>query len=465
MENLNPAHAISPVDGRYRDKAEILSYSFSEFALMKDRIIVETKYLRALVAKLNSSGYKHPEVFKEEDLTILVNICRDFSDKDFDEIKRFEKTTNHDVKAVEYFFRSKLQLYGMEKYIPYVHWSLTSEDTDNIARALGLCKGIAVLYGEYEKTIMAVENLAVDGHNTPQLVRTHGQPAMASTVGWTLNIFKKRLEESQKEIKDLKISVKFGGATGGNNAKVFACPEINWREFNEDFVSKLDEEENKTFVRLVLNHFTPQIDSHDTYAKAFDALKRCNSILIDLCKDMWTYISREHFVQMKTEGEVSSSTMPQKVNPIDFENGEGNLEFANSIFAFFCQKLPISREYRDLSDSTVQRNFGVPFAHTLIALQSIQKGLSRLRINSIFLEEELEKSWATIAEGYQVYLRLIGVEKGYELMLDEVRGKKVTKEILHGIVDKIASEFKLDSFDVEKLKSLTPHNYIGDRSF
>lgn len=464
MENY-ASHAISPIDGRYSEKTVLFRYVFSEFALMKNRVTIEVKYLVALVQTLVQAGDKYAEAFEKKHLKILRSIYENFSDNDFDEIKKFEKITGHDVKAVEYFLRNKLKSNDMEKYIPYVHLGLTSEDIDNIARTMGLVKGIAILYDEYKKVISAIETLALKGDDIPQLARTHGQPAISSTVGWTMDVYKERLEKILWKIYEFEISVKFGGATGGNNAKVFAYPEIDWRDFNETFVSNLNAEDTKSHAKLCINHYTFQIEPHDTYKESFEVLTGLNTILIDYCKNMCLYISQEHFVQKLVEGEIGSSAMPHKINPIDFENGWGNLEYANAILEFFCRRLPISRGYRDLSDSTIQRNFGVPFANTLIALKSIQKGLSRVEINKSFLEEELDNQWATISEGYHVVLRSVGVEAGYELMMDKVRGKKVTKEMLHALVDEIAIKFKLDPSVVEKLKSLTPHNYIGNREF
>lgn len=465
MENLNPAYAISPIDGRYCEETLLLQYIFSEFALMKNRLTIEVKYIIFLIQTLVQVKNKYVEAFEDKHIKFLIKMYEDFSDKDFDEIKKFESITGHDVKAVEYFFRSKLKLNDMEKYIPYVHLGLTSEDIDNIARSIGLIKGTFILYDEYNKTILAIENLAIKGKDVPMLARTHGQPATPSKVGWTMIVPKKRLEKNLKKFNELMIPVKFGGATGGNNAKMLAYPEIDWRDFNEAFVSSLNVEDTKSHAKLCINHYTFQIEPHDTYKELFEIFTGLNTILIDFCRNMWIYISQEHFVQIPKDGEVGSSAMPQKVNPIHFENGEGNLAYANAILEFFSRNLPISRGYRDLSDSTVERNFGVPFAHIMVALKSIQKGLSRVKINESFLEEELENHWETITEGYQVVLRSVGVEKGYELMMNEVRGKKITKEMLHSLVDKIASEFKLDSLVVEKLKSLTPHNYIGNREF
>lgn len=464
MENLNPAYAISPIDGRYSEQTVLFQYIFSEFALMKNRVTIEVKYIVALVQTLARAGDKYVKAFENKHLKILRSIYENFSDKDFEEIKKFESITGHDVKAVEYFIRNKFKLNDMEKYIPYVHLGLTSEDIDNITRSIGLIKGTFVLYNEYNKTILAIKNLAIKGKDVPMLARTHGQPATPSKVGWTMIVPKKRLEKNLKKFSELMIPVKFGGATGGNNAKMLAYPEIDWRDFNEAFVSGLNEKDT-TNVKLCVNHYTFQIEPHDTYKELFEIFTGLNTILIDFCRNMWMYISQEHFVQIPKDGEVGSSALPQKVNPIHFENGEGNLAYANAILEFFSRNLPISRGYRDLSDSTVERNFGVPFAHIMVALKSIQKGLSRVKINESFLGEELENHWETITEGYQVVLRSVGVEKGYELMMNEVRGKKITKKILHGLVDKIASEFKLDPLVVEKLKSLTPHNYVGNRDF
>lgn len=459
MENLKASHAISPIDGRYSEQTVLFQYIFSEFALMKERLHVEIKYLIALVYSLVQAGDKHVKAFKPEQILTMRSWYENFSDEDFDKIKKFEKTTRHDVKAVEYFIRDKLKANGMAEYIPYVHLGRTSEDIDNIARTIGLYKGVSVLRKGYDEVVSDIKNLATKGKNVSQLVRTHGQPATPSTIEWTLIAYLKRLKKILKKFNGLEITVKFSGATGGNNAMVLAYPKINWRKFNEEFVNDLAD----TDMNLSINHFTFQIEPHDTYKELFEIFTGLNTILIDFCMNMWLYISQEHFVQKLVEGEVGSSAMPHKINPIDFENGKGNLGYANAILEHFCKTLPLSRGYRDLTDSTLQRNFGVPFAHILVALKSIQKGLSRVKINESFLKEELDNNWATISEGYHVVLRSVGVEAGYELMMEKVKDKKVTKEILHALIDEMATKFKLEPAVVENLKAVTPHNYIGNR--
>lgn len=460
IENLNsPAFAISPVDGRYSDKTMLFRYIFSEYALMKNRLMVEVEYLIDLIPTLAKVGYV--KNFTKGQIGILRNLHLNFSEKDFEEIKKFEKITNHDVKAVEHFLRAKLQLNHMEEYVPLVHWGLTSEDINNISYTAGIINGTNILSEEYIKTISAIEKLAIKGKFVSELVRTHGQPANPSEVGWTVTVPQKRLERSFKRISRLKHTVKFGGATGGNNARIAACPEVDWRKFNERFVSHL----NKKLKKIEINHYSFQIDSHDTYKEAFEGFTSLNTILIDFCVNTWGYISQEHFVQIPKKGEVGSSALPQKINPIDFENCEGNLAFANCQLEFFSRRLPISRGYRDLTDSTIQRYIGISFANILIALKSIQNGLKRIEINEPFLEEELENHWELVTEGYQTILRLAGVEKGYEIMLEATRGKKVTKEILHELIYKTALDFKLAPEVVDKLISITPHNYTGNREF
>jgi adenylosuccinate lyase len=461
MENLNsPAFAISPVDGRYSDKTIPFRYIFSEYALMKNRFTVEVEYLINLVPVLNKTGYIKKK-FTKIQIGSLRSLYERFSEKDFDEIKKFEKSTNHDVKAVEYFFRAKLQTLHMGEYVALVHWGLTSEDPNNISYTTCIINGTNTLAEEYRKTMEAIEKFAIKGKFVPELIRTHGQPANPSEVGWTVIVPLKRMERIYKKIGKQKHTVKFGGASGGNNARIGACSEVDWRKFNERFVSHL----NKKLIKIKINHYSFQIDSHDTYKELFEIFTSLNTILIDFCVNTWGYISQEHFVQIPKEGEVGSSALPQKINPIDFENCEGNLAFANCQLEFFSRRLPNSRGYRDLTDSTIQRYIGISFANILIALKSIQKGLSRIEINKPFLEEELENHWELVTEGYQTILRLEGVEKGYEIMLEATRGKKVTKEILHMLVDKITMEFDLTPKVVEKLKSITPHNYTGDRSF
>ena len=450
--------AISPIDGRYEEKVKDFEKVFSEFGLMKNRLLVEVKYFLAL-SKL--------KIFSER-ISIgqekyLNSLCENFSEKDFERIKFFESKTNHDVKAVEYFLKEKMREENMGDWAEFVHLGRTSEDINNLAHAFALREGVKVLknkYGEVQKEIL---NSAKVNKIVPMLALTHGQPASPTTFGWEMNVFATRLAEGLKKLEKFELKVKLNGATGGDNAMYSAYPDINWRKFSSDLIVSFNKKD--IGLKFVNNPFTTQIESHDTYRELFDIIRGLNLILIDFNQDIWSYISRGVIVQIPKSGEVGSSAMPQKVNPINFENAEGNLGLANSLCEFFGRKLTISRMQRDLSDSTVERNFGVAFAHTFIALSYIQNGLSRIKVDVNGMKKELNDHWEVVSEAYQVILRSVGVKDGYELLKDFTRGKVTNKEAMHAFIDEVATKHALHAQVVQKLKKITPENYIGNRTF
>jgi adenylosuccinate lyase len=479
MTNFNPGKAISPIDGRYHDKTAEFSEIFSEFGLMKARLIVEVEYLIFLIYTLEHSLVVTTLRFTEDQEDLLRSFYLNFSEEDFDCIKRFEEKTRHDVKSVEYFLRGKLEQNGLGEFSRFVHLGRTSEDINSLADALMLKNGTLILMGFYKEVSRLILCIALDNKEVPILTLTHGQPASPSTLGWTMKVFEKRLDDQIERLESFSLSVKFTGATGGDNAMKVAYPSINWSDFNNSFTEIINEIEidpssefgfeNVDYLKMSfsLNEITTQIESHDSHKVLFEILTSLNTILVNFCQDMWTYISQEVFIQKSIVGEVGSSAMPQKINPIDFENAEGNLGMANALLEFFCKKLPISRMYRDLSGFTVTRNFGTAYAHILISLKSIQKGLSRIGVNREGLAQKLEDHWEVVSEAYQVILRAEGVEDGYEILLKRVRGQKITKQILHSLLDELSANpnYNLSTRTIEKLKAITPHNYIGRRDF
>ncbi|MCX6794626.1 MAG: adenylosuccinate lyase [Candidatus Falkowbacteria bacterium] len=458
-------HAISPVDGRYCKKVEELSEIFSEFALMRYRVYVEVEYLIALHSIIRDMGAK-PFVreINPAECELLRNLYLKFSDSDLAAIKNFERTTNHDVKAVEYFIRSRMSETSLSDVIGFVHYGKTSEDINNIAYALMLRDGTAILQQAYEDLTEEIGKLAEENKNVAMLALTHGQPASPTALGWEMNIFAERLKLLNKRQKDSYLSVKWGGATGADNALYAAHPEINWRYFSINFIDVFNNGGPGT-MKFVLNDYTNQIEPHDTYAKLFSIFQEENNILLSFAQNMWGYISREVFIQKAVEGETGSSTMPQKINPINFENAEGNLGIANALFNHFSNKLPISRFQRDLSDSTVERYFGVAYASTLIALKALSAGLKRLSVNHVHIHEELDNHWEVIAEAYQVILRREGITEGYELLLKLTKGKRVTKKLLYRFIDLAIKEYGLSAETAQELEKITPHNYVGNRNF
>lgn len=444
--NNQHLYSISPIDGRYYDKVQSLSQYFSEFALIKYRVFVEIKYLIAL----SQLQLKNFPSLNHQQIQYIESIYKNFSETDALRIKEIEKNINHDVKAVEYFLKEKLQDKEYENILEFVHFGLTSQDINNTAYPL-LLKDF--LSNEYipllENLIQQITNKSREYQHIPMLARTHGQAASPTTLGKELYVFVYRLQNQLNELKQIPIKAKFGGATGNFNAHYVAYPEINWHQFADQFVQSLG---------LQRYTFTTQIENYDYFSALMDACRRINNILIDFCVDIWMYISINYFIQKAQANEVGSSAMPHKVNPIDFENAEGNLKYANAIFHFLSDKLPISRWQRDLTDSTVLRNTGVPFAHTILSFKSILKGLGKIEANQKVIEEELKSSWQVVAEAIQTILRREKYPQPYEALKQLTRGKaEITeKDILHFIEQlNVSDEVK------NELKKITPLNYIG----
>ena len=439
--------AISPIDGRYATKTESLNEYFSEYALIKFRVLIEIEYFIAL----KEANIPQLESMNTEQFDVLRKIYEDFSVEDAEQIKTIEKTTNHDVKAVEYFLKEKfdqLQLGGIKEFI---HFGLTSQDVNNTAFPLMLRNADDhVCMPAIQELTAQLQQLAEEWKDIPLLARTHGQPASPTKLGKEIMVFVERLVNQVDLLTELPIAAKFGGATGNFNAHYLAFPAIDWIEFGNNFVEEK--------LGLYRYQYTTQIEHYDFLAAYFDNWKRINTILIDLCRDIWTYVSMDYFKQKIKKGEIGSSAMPHKVNPIDFENAEGNLGIANAIFEHLAGKLPISRLQRDLTDSTVLRNIGVPIAHTLIAIKSMQKGLDKLLLNEEKIAEDLENNWMVVAEAIQTVLRREGVPNPYEQLKDLTRtNTKVGQNEIHGFIDglSIAEELK------NELKKITPSNYVG----
>jgi adenylosuccinate lyase len=447
MTSLNELNAISPIDGRYRSKTVSLSPYFSEEALIKYRVLVEVEYFISLCEiPLPQLQNVNPEVFPS-----LRNIYKNFTQEDALWIKETEKTTNHDVKAVEYFIKEKFNTLGLSDYKEFIHFGLTSQDINNTAIPLSTKEAFENVYLKLLiELISKLKELSVEWKNVPMLAKTHGQPASPTRLGKEILVFVERLEEQLRLLFNIPFAAKFGGATGNYNAHHVAYPQIDWKAFGTDFVQKT----------LGLHHSFPttQIEHYDHFAAFFDALKRINTIIIDLDRDIWTYVSMEYFKQKIKAGEIGSSAMPHKVNPIDFENSEGNLGIANAIFEHLSAKLPVSRLQRDLTDSTVLRNIGVPIGHTLIAFEATLKGLNKLLLNESKFEEDLNKNWAVVAEAIQTILRRENYPNPYEALKDLTRTNLViNKEAIHNFIETLGV-----SEDVKKeLLSITPSNYLG----
>jgi len=445
--SLNQLNAISPIDGRYRSKVESLANFFSEEALIKFRVMVEIEYFIAL-CKL---GLPQLPELKEDTVNSLRKIFEDFSVEDALEIKEIEKTTNHDVKAVEYFIKSKFDALKLEKYKEFIHFGLTSQDINNTAIPFSIKEAMNQVYVPVFMELTEVLRALVKiWDNVPMLARTHGQPASPTRLGKEINVFVVRLEEQFNLLNDIPSAAKFGGATGNYNAHKVAYPNVDWQNFGQKFVQD----------KLGLSHSFPttQIEHYDHMAALFDTLKRINTIIIDLNRDMWTYVSMDYFKQKITEGEVGSSAMPHKVNPIDFENSEGNLGIANAIFEHLSAKLPISRMQRDLTDSTVLRNVGVPFAHTLIAFKATLKGLNKLLLNKAKIEKDLDDNWAVVAEAVQTILRREGYPNPYEALKGLTRtNERINKESIASFIDHLDISEDLKN----ELKNISPSNYTG----
>lgn len=442
---LNALTAISPIDGRYRSQLATLAPYFSEYGLIKYRVRVEVEYFLYLAEK---KIIKLPAGVKPAKLR---NIYLEFTEADAALIKTTERTTNHDVKAVEYFLKDKLVALGAGDSVEWVHFGLTSQDINNTAVPLLWKEALEEVYLPLLlNTHLSLYHLAQEWKGIPMLARTHGQPASPTTLGKEWMVFVERLEGQIDQLLNIPFAAKFGGATGNFNAHHIAFPGEDWQKFGNDFVEKK--------LGLERMQYTTQIEHYDSLAAQFDALKRINTILTDLCRDVWQYISMEYFKQKVKAGEVGSSAMPHKVNPIDFENAEGNLGIANALYEHLSAKLPISRLQRDLTDSTVLRNIGVPLSHSFLALRSLEKGLGKLLLNKDKMKEDLERNWAVVAEAIQTILRRENYPKPYEALKELTRGKSsITKQDIHSFVDTLKVTAKVK----KELKAITPQNYTG----
>jgi adenylosuccinate lyase len=445
--NFSSLTAISPIDGRYNSKTKELQTYFSEFGLIKYRVIVEVEYFIAMV----ETGIPALSDFPKEKYSNLRAICENFSEENALWIKNIEKTTNHDVKAVEYFVKDQMTALGLDKYLEFIHFGLTSQDINNTSVPLSLKEAVTneylpLLDGLIEKLRMQ----SIAWMDISMLAKTHGQPASPTRLGKEIQVFVERLSIQRDQLLAINYSAKFGGATGNFNAHHVAYPENDWVAFANNFVNNV--------LKLKRSQTTTQIEHYDNLAALFDVLKRINTIVLDLDRDMWTYISMEYFKQKLKEGEVGSSAMPHKVNPIDFENSEGNIGVANALFEHLAAKLPVSRLQRDLTDSTVLRTIGMPFAHTFIAFKSTLNGLEKLLLNETAFEADLEKNWAVVAEAIQTVLRREGFPKPYEALKGLTRkNEAVTKETVHAFVDTL----EINDILKEELKQITPQNYTG----
>ena len=444
---LNILTAISPVDGRYRSKTELLSDYLSEFGLIRYRVMVEVEYFIALAR----AGISQLSVLNREQLESLRSIYTQFTPDEAEKVKEIEKVTNHDVKAVEYFVKEKFESAGLAAYKEFIHFGLTSQDINNTATPLSLRDALKnVYYPLLDQLTQDLEKLAGQWDEIPMLARTHGQPASPTRLGKEFRVFIERLDVQLEQLEEIPIPAKFGGATGNMNAHVVTYPEIDWFDFAENFVGNV--------LGLKRSWPTTQIEHYDNLAAIFHALERINTILLDLSKDVWTYISMEYFKQKIRKGEIGSSAMPHKVNPIDFENAEGNLGVANALFHHLAAKLPVSRLQRDLTDSTVLRNVGVPLAHTVIALHSLIKGFGKLIVNEGAMKADLERNWAVVAEAIQSILRRENYPKPYEALLELTRTHEgVTRETIEQFIRGLDVSDRVK----EELLKITPMNYTG----
>jgi len=446
--HLTKLTAVTPIDGRYHSKTSGYSDIFSEFGLIKRRVLVEVRWLQAMS---QNAGIPEIAPFTESDNTFLDEIVTRFSLEDAQQIKQTEATTNHDVKAVEYFIKAKLaERPALNVASEFVHFACTSEDINNLSHALMLKDGLAnVLIPEQCAVMDVIEALALENADLPMLSRTHGQTASPTTLGKEFTNVLKRLQRQQALIRKVEILGKFNGAVGNYNAHMSAYPNLDWSAISKSFVESLG---------LVWNSHTTQIEPHDYMAELFDAIARFNTIILDLDRDIWAYISNGYFKQKTVAGEIGSSTMPHKVNPIDFENSEGNIGLANAIFTHMAQKLPVSRWQRDLTDSTVLRNMGVGFAYTSIALSATLKGLGKLEVNQTVIAADLDRAWEVLAEPIQTVMRRYGIEKPYEKLKELTRGKQIDGQAISEFIDTLELP---ENVKVE-LKALRPDNYIGD---
>ena len=445
---LDSLTAISPIDGRYRNKTHLLAQYFSEWALIKYRIRVEIEYFISLC----QLPLPQLATFDTDNFELLRNIYRNFSEQDALRVKEIEAVTNHDVKAVEYYIKEKMdKLGGMQAYKEFVHFGLTSQDINNTAVPLSLKEAIDDIYLPLlDELIQQLRNQAEEWKDIAMLARTHGQPASPTRLGKEVQVYVYRLEEQLETLRACKYTAKFGGATGNMNAHHVAFPDIDWRAFANSFVNER--------LGLQREQWTTQISNYDHLAAVFDALRRLNTIMLDLDRDMWMYVSMDYFKQQIKAGEVGSSAMPHKVNPIDFENSEGNLGIANALLAHLAQKLPVSRLQRDLTDSTVLRNIGVPLGHMLIALHSTLKGLRKLLLNRDAIDHDLDRQWAVCAEAIQTILRREGYPKPYEALKALTRTNEgVTEKSLHDFIEQLEVSEEVRN----ELRRITPHNYTG----
>ena len=446
-ELINSLNSISPIDGRYQNNIKTLSRYFSEKALIQYRLIIEIEYFISLVE------IPLPELksFPTKLIKDLKNIYEKFTVEDALEVKKIEKKTNHDVKAIEYFLKNKFDLIGISKFKEFIHFGLTSQDINNTSIPLSIKNAIKEEYFPYINEVLSnLKKLSNESKNIPMLARTHGQPASPTKLGKEIMVFIERLKNQLKTLNSIPNAAKFGGATGNYNAHIVSYPKINWRDFSSTFL--------KTKFGLKHSYPTTQIEHYDYFSSQCDSLRRINNILIDMCRDIWLYISMDYFKQKIVKNEVGSSAMPHKINPIDFENAEGNLGIANSLFIHLSQKLPISRLQRDLTDSTTLRNIGVPFAHTIVAFKSLNKGLSKLLINNDKISKDLEENWSVVAEGIQTILRREGYVSAFEKLKELTRNnKKIDQKIIHEFINslEIGADIKND------LKNITPFNYVG----
>lgn len=445
--NFDNLLAISPVDGRYRSKTEELAPFFSEFGLIRYRLWVEIEYFIALL----DSGVTRLSRLDANVYSALREIHKKFSVEDALQIKEIEKTTNHDVKAVEYFLKEKFDQHGLHDYKEFIHFGLTSQDINNTAVPASIRDALNDVYFKQIDLLLAqIDAMVSTWKDIPMLARTHGQPASPTRLGKELLVFAERLRKQLTQVKTIPFSAKFGGATGNLNAHHVAYPHYDWVKFANHFVNDI--------LKLDRSQTTTQIDHYDNLAALCDALSRVNTILLDFSKDMWTYISMEYFRQKIKQGEIGSSAMPHKVNPIDFENAEGNLGLANAIFHHLSSKLPVSRLQRDLTDSTVLRNIGVPLAHSLIAFKSLEKGIGKLLINEDKIAADLDNNWAVVAEAIQTVLRREGYPKPYEALLALTRtNKPIDKQSIHDFIDGL----DINRILKDELKNISPKNYTG----
>lgn len=445
--NLDSLTAISPIDGRYRNKVENLWQYFSEYALIKYRVFVETEYFVALCE------LPLPQLSEvtETQIEQLREIHKDFSEESALRVKEIERTTNHDVKAVEYFLKEKFDAIGLGKFKEFIHFGLTSQDANNTALPVSIHHALnEEYYPLIQQLTDKLEELAGQWQEIPMLAKTHGQPASPTKLGKEMRVFTERIQVQLEQLRAIPCYAKFGGATGNFNAHKVAYPDVDWQQFANDFCKKK--------LGLERSQYTTQIAHYDNYAAIFDAMKRINNIVLDLNRDMWSYISMNYFRQKIKKGEVGSSTMPHKVNPIDFENSEGNIGIANAGFEQLSSKLPVSRLQRDLTDSTVTRFIGVPFGHSVVALKATLQGLGKLLLNRQVIDKDLDENWTVVSEAIQTILRREFFPNPYEALKDLTRKNEViNKQIIHQFIDQLNISEKVK----KELKEITPHNYTG----